>query len=217
MRGFLRMFNDVRWIGVLLGMLVLALAFQARSTLRTRALATEKSRQVEMARLEIGALTRTLEAEHASRSESAIRDGRGPGGIGSEWDTWLFDGPTAAQSALELAFAVEQSGFHHLRYEGRPVTSVSRFPTESADETEMENAAPRLPVRGTYEFMEWPIQIYVESDYASLLKLIGRLTSSQPAFSIRDWRLESVRDEHGDVTDGLSLHGELATFWLTES
>ena len=56
-----------------------------------------------------------------------------------------------------------------------------------------------------------------ESDYASLLKLIARLTSSQPAFSIRDWRLESVRDERGDVTDRLSLHGELATFWLTES
>ena len=189
-------------------------------SLVTKGIFEVRGERVEVASLAAATSAEIVELEARVESERKEREakiridrGHGPGGIRSPREDLMYEGPTAARSALELVLAADGAGYDHLRYVAETPRTLSVFPPElnvdSTDETAAHN-----PIKDRIDFVEWPIHLTVESDWESLVDLTGRLTTAEPAFAIRSLDLQILRDGQGNVIDRLSLDAELSTFWL---
>ncbi len=174
--------------------------------------------QLELRIVEAG--TEIVELEERVVKEREDRDqlvradrGFGPGGIRSELEGLLFGGPTAARSALELVLRAEGAGFHRLRYDSEEPRTLAMFPP-GGDDPETASSDSRPANRDRIEFVEWPIRLSVESDWASIVDLTGRLTGAQPSFALRFLEIGVTEDAQGRIQDGLALEAGLSTYWL---
>lgn len=197
-------------VGAVLGIVTVVAAVQLARVLGTRSASRDVVRRTESLQREIADLEVQLAEEMAGRERSRITRGRGPGGIYSPWESYLFEGPTAAQSALDLAMVADETSFREFRYVGDESRVLSTFPPEPSGESGVEP----LPVREHYRFVEWPLEVYLESDYESLIRMLKRLTFSEPGIAIRKVEFEVFRDEQGRPTDRVTFNGELSTYWL---
>jgi hypothetical protein len=198
-------------VGAALGLVVILAVVQTARVLGTRSESRAVVQRTQSLRTEIADLEVQLAEERSGRERSPITRGRGPGGIYSPWEAYLFEGPTAAQSALDLATVADDTFFRTFRYSGEDSRVLSTFPPEPTEES--GDVVP-LPVREHYRFVEWPLEVYLESDYDSLIRLLKHLTYSEPAIAIREVEFEVFRDDQDRPTDRVTFNGLLSTYWL---
>jgi hypothetical protein len=209
-----RLLHHPKLLGAAGVALLIGVGLVTKSTLEVRHARAETTRAIAATESEILELEARVERERVER-EAKIRfdRGHGPGGIRSPHEDLLFDGPTAARSALELVLAAERAGYEHLRYTAEAPRALAVFPPEV--DSEMTDEAPsRGPIKDRIDFVEWPIRLTVESDWSSIVDLVSRLTTARPAFAIRTLDVQVLRDGQGNVIDRLALDAELSTFWL---
>jgi hypothetical protein len=194
-----------------LGLVVLVALIQLSRIVSTRSECAQVERRKEDLSEQIAEFVTQLAAERAGRERAHITRGRGPGGIYSPWESYLFDGPTAAQSALDLALVADETFFREFRYVGDDSRVLSTFPTEASDEHGMTVV---LPVRERYHLVEWPLEMYLESDYGSVVGFLKQLTFSTPGIALREVELEVHRDEQDLPTGRVTFTALLSTYWL---
>jgi hypothetical protein len=205
--------RDLRWLVPAALIAVAGFAAGGRAVFEKRAeiaVAERRTASLESEILDLEA--RVAEVRRDRELRRRTDRGHGPGGIRSDWEDVLFDGPTAARSALELVLAAETAGFDRLRYVAEEVRTVAKFPPAVDRDGDEGEDAPS-PIRERIDLVEWPIRIAIDSDWDSLVDLLGRLTEAEPAFALRGLEIGIRRDGRGDPIDGLSLEGEISTYW----